>query len=64
MLNLLFRPLRVVADKFNVLQMGMVASERVFKVLDNPDFTEDKGSYRPERIKGRSAVQGCEFWVR
>lgn len=40
-LNLLFRPLRVLADKFNVLQMGVVASERVFKVLDNPDFIPD-----------------------
>lgn len=38
-LNLLFRPLRVIADKFNVLQMGMVASERVFKVLENTDVT-------------------------
>ncbi len=38
-LNLLFRPLRVIADKFNVLQMGMIAGERVFKVLDNPDVT-------------------------
>ncbi|MCR6721741.1 MAG: ABC transporter ATP-binding protein/permease [Chitinophagaceae bacterium] len=37
-LNLLFRPLRIIADKFNVVQMGIVASERVFKVLDNPDF--------------------------
>ncbi len=37
-LNLLFRPLRVIADKFNVLQMGMIASERVFKVLENDDF--------------------------
>ncbi len=37
-LNLLFRPLRIIADKFNVVQMGVVASERVFKVLDNPDF--------------------------
>lgn len=35
--NLLFRPLRMIADKFNVLQMGMIASERVFKLLDNPD---------------------------
>jgi ATP-binding cassette, subfamily B, multidrug efflux pump len=42
-LNLLFRPLRVIADKFNVLQMGMIASERVFKVLDNPDVTEHTG---------------------
>ena len=42
-LNLLFRPLRVLADKFNVLQMGVIASERVFNVLDNteavPPFT-------------------------
>ncbi|RXK59340.1 ABC transporter ATP-binding protein [Lacibacter luteus] len=37
LLNMLFRPLRFIADKFNVLQMGMVASERVFKVLDNTD---------------------------
>ena len=36
-LNQLFRPLRVIADKFNVLQMGMVAAERMFKVMDNPD---------------------------
>lgn len=40
-LNLLFRPLRMIADKFNVLQMGMVASERVFKVLENEDVTPD-----------------------
>src|SRR5690606_30130787 len=37
-LNLLFRPLRVMADKFNVLQMGVIASERVFGVLDNADI--------------------------
>jgi ATP-binding cassette, subfamily B, multidrug efflux pump len=39
LLNLIFRPLRVIADKFNVIQMGMVASERVFKLLDNDDVT-------------------------
>ena len=37
-LNQIFRPLRFIADKFNVLQMGMIASERVFRVLDNDDF--------------------------
>ncbi|HYM94265.1 MAG TPA: ABC transporter ATP-binding protein, partial [Chitinophagaceae bacterium] len=48
-LNLLFRPLRVIADKFNVLQMGMVASERVFKVLDNKDFIPEshEQAYNP-----------------
>ena len=39
-LNLLFRPLRVLADKFNVLQMGIIASERVFAVLDNEDYIQ------------------------
>jgi len=52
-LNLLFRPLRVIADKFNVLQMGMVASERVFRVLDNDDLAVDTGQYRPELIRGK-----------
>ncbi len=51
-LNLLFRPLRVIADKFNVLQMGMVASERVFKVLDNKDFIPESNeqAYEPTGI--------------
>jgi len=52
-LNLLFRPLRVIADKFNVLQMGMVASERVFRVLDNEDTIKTEGIYAPEKVKGR-----------
>ena len=40
-LNLLFRPLRNLADKFNVLQMGMIASERVFNVLENTESMPD-----------------------
>jgi ATP-binding cassette subfamily B protein len=52
-LNLLFRPLRVLADKFNVLQMGIIASERVFKVLDNDDFAGDKGTFSPDTVQGK-----------
>jgi ATP-binding cassette subfamily B multidrug efflux pump len=52
-INLLFRPLRVLADKFNVLQMGIIASERVFKVLDNDDYVNDEGNFSPEKIKGK-----------
>ncbi len=55
-LNLLFRPLRVIADKFNVLQMGIIASERVFKVLDNDDFIPEphKEAYTPTTVlKGK-----------
>lgn len=51
-LNLLFRPLRVLADKFNTLQMGMVASERVFKILDNEDQIADKGASGAAGMKG------------
>ncbi len=43
-LNQIFRPLRVIADKFNVIQMGMVSSERVFAVLDNTDEMPNTGN--------------------
>ncbi len=52
-MNLLFRPLRVIADKFNVLQMGIIASERVFKVLDNPDFADDNGTHEAGKLRGK-----------
>jgi ATP-binding cassette subfamily B protein len=55
-LNLLFRPLRVIADKFNVLQMGMIASERVFKVIDNEDTIMNEGNMETKHLKG-----GVEF---
>ncbi len=51
-LNLLFRPLRLLADKFNVLQMGMIASERVFKVLDNKDSASNDSTFIPVQLKG------------
>ena len=60
-LNQIFRPLRMIADKFNVLQMGMVAAERVFKVLDNQDVTENKGTYSPENIPGKIEFKNVEF---
>jgi ATP-binding cassette subfamily B protein len=60
-LNLLFRPLRVIADKFNVLQMGMVASERVFKVLDNDDYIKTEGIYSPEKVKGKIEFDHVSF---
>jgi ATP-binding cassette subfamily B protein len=52
-LNLLFRPLRLIADKFNTLQMGMVASDRVFKILDNEDRITTEGTYAPARLRGK-----------
>lgn len=62
-LNLIFRPLRVIADKFNVLQMGMVASERVFKVLDNADHLQPSlaNAHRPDVIKGKIEFENVVF---
>jgi len=60
-LNLLFRPLRVLADKFNVLQMGIIASERVFKVLDNDDYADDNGNYSPATVKGKIEFEKVWF---
>ncbi|MFN2438218.1 MAG: ABC transporter ATP-binding protein [Chitinophagaceae bacterium] len=62
-LNLLFRPLRIIADKFNVLQMGIIASERVFKVMDNDDFIppSPKGAYDPGVVKGKIEFKDVFF---
>jgi len=60
-LNLLFRPLRVIADKFNVLQMGMVASERVFRVLDNDDYIKTQGDFAPAKLRGKVEFDNVSF---
>ena len=57
-LNLLFRPLRIIADKFNVLQMGMIASERVFAVLDNDDFMLNETDQQIEASKTIETFKG------
>lgn len=60
-LNLLFRPLRMLADKFNVLQMGMVASERVSNVLDDQSFVENTGTLDASAIRGNVSFQDVHF---
>ncbi len=62
-LNLIFRPLRVIADKFNVLQMGLIASERVFKVLDNKDEIPPSlpNAIRAENLKGQISFEKVWF---
>ncbi len=60
-LNLLFRPLRIIADKFNVLQMGIIAAERVFKVIDNEDVTKKEGRYTSEKIRGEIVFENVSF---
>lgn len=61
-LNLLFRPLRVIADKFNTLQMGIVAGERIFRVLENPDVTDERHAINPpSKIEGQVAFSDVWF---
>ncbi|OYZ00723.1 MAG: antibiotic ABC transporter ATP-binding protein [Sphingobacteriia bacterium 28-36-52] len=62
-LNQIFRPLRVIADKFNVLQMGMIAAERVLKVLDNTDELPPTSSdaFAPKHIKGDISFKNVSF---
>lgn len=52
LIELLFRPLRQIADKFNTLQMGMVAANRVFGILDTDSKIEDRGKLVQETVKG------------
>jgi ATP-binding cassette, subfamily B, multidrug efflux pump len=60
-LNLLFRPIRFMADKFNTLQMGLVASERVFKLLDNTEYLESTGDYKTTKINGNIRFEHVNF---
>ncbi|MBX7225858.1 MAG: ABC transporter ATP-binding protein/permease [Chitinophagales bacterium] len=51
-LNLAFRPLRMMADKFNTLQMGLIAAERVFKLIETEDKLEKTGTIQKTAIQG------------
>ena len=59
-LNLLFRPIRQLADKFNTLQMGMVGADRIFKVLDTDEVAVNTGHLKPTRINGD--IQFKDVW--
>ena len=52
-LNMLFRPIRELADKFNTLQMGMVSSERIFNVLDTNEQTPNNGDIDDTPVQGK-----------
>jgi len=60
-LSMLFRPMRMLADKFNTLQMGLVAADRVFGVLDNTQQIENKGTIQPTKLKGELAFENVDF---
>lgn len=61
MVPMLFRPLRQVADKFNTLQMGMVAAKRVFAVLDTASVIDDSGTTTVSNLKGKLSFKDVQF---
>ena len=61
LMELLFRPLRQIADKFNTLQMGMVAANRVFKILDTDEHIVDRGTISLPKIKGAIEFSNVHF---
>ena len=59
-IHMLYRPIRQLADRFNTLQMGMVSSERVFKVLDTDSSIENQGDFKKEKLDG--AIEFKNVW--
>jgi ATP-binding cassette subfamily B multidrug efflux pump len=60
-IHMLFRPIRQLADKFNTLQLGMVSSERVFKIIDTDDHIADTGKHESEQLQGAVSFKNVWF---
>lgn len=60
-LGMLFVPIRQLADRFNTLQMGVVSSQRIFKIFDTKSFIEDKGTLAPKQVNGDLAFKNVWF---
>jgi subfamily B ATP-binding cassette protein MsbA len=61
LINMLFRPIRHLADRINVLQRGIVASTRVFNVLDTEEFVTSNGSLELDKVQGNVKFQHINF---
>ena len=60
-ISMLFRPIRMLADRFNTLQMGMVGSSRVFELIDSQDFIFQKDNLKPSGFKGCIKFDNVHF---
>ena len=60
-IHMMFRPIRQLADRFNILQMGIVGSERVFKVLDTDAKIADLGENKLENMEGAISFKEVDF---
>lgn len=60
-ITMLYNPLRQIADKFNVMQMGIVAADRVFEILDTEDNVQDNGTIKASHFKGTIELKDVRF---
>ncbi len=60
-ISLFFRPIRMIADRFNTLQMGIVSADRILKLLDNKDQIQNTGTYQPEHLSGHVKFKNVWF---
>ncbi|MFC6996658.1 ABC transporter ATP-binding protein [Rufibacter roseus] len=60
-ISMFFRPIRQIADRFNTLQLGVVSSERIMKLLESQEMISDSGSHKPETIKGNVSFENVWF---
>lgn len=60
-IQMFFRPIRMIADRFNTIQMGIVSSNRILDLLDSKEHIADSGDYSPEEIKGDIAFKDVWF---
>ena len=60
-IQLFFRPVRQIADRFNTLQLGIVSTSRILNLLDNKSFVTDNGNYAPEQFNGKVEFKNVSF---
>ncbi|AQG79744.1 ABC transporter ATP-binding protein [Spirosoma montaniterrae] len=60
-INLFFRPIRMLADRFNTLQMGIVSTDRIIKLLDSDEFTVNNGTHKPATLRGEVDFENVWF---
>lgn len=60
-INLFFRPIRMLADRFNTLQMGIVSTERILTLLDSTDYIQNNGSILADEVQGKIEFKDVSF---
>lgn len=60
-INLFYRPIRMLADRFNTLQMGIVSTERILTLLDSTDYIQNNGTVQADHIEGKIEFSDVTF---